>query len=164
MKVDIVTSDDIKIYYSGKFQDFTARYIINITSYSWQSSSQNERVCVQGLGNRSYDYYSQTKIYSGRSGKHSKTTEKYDLNYFGKNRKHFEKRTKWGLLVFSPFPDMFSTAVFLNLLTLSSIYTRFNTLKKISFRKTLWKKVKLLILSNSTFSHNVFLKLFSSMC
>ena len=23
-KVDIVTSDDIKIYYSGKFQDFTA--------------------------------------------------------------------------------------------------------------------------------------------
>ena len=29
MKVDIVTSDDIKIYYTGKFQDFTARYIIN---------------------------------------------------------------------------------------------------------------------------------------
>ena len=28
MKVDIVTSDDIKIYYTGKFQDFTARYII----------------------------------------------------------------------------------------------------------------------------------------
>ena len=28
-KVDIVTSDDIKIYYTGKFQDFTARYIIN---------------------------------------------------------------------------------------------------------------------------------------
>ena len=28
MKVDIVTSDDIKIYYAGKFQDFTARYII----------------------------------------------------------------------------------------------------------------------------------------
>ena len=30
--VDIVTSDDIKIYYTGKSQDFTARYIIN--SYS----------------------------------------------------------------------------------------------------------------------------------
>ena len=30
MKVDIVTSDDIKIYYTGKFQDFTARYIISI--------------------------------------------------------------------------------------------------------------------------------------
>ena len=30
--------------------------------------------------------------------------------------------------------------------------------------KTLWKKVKLLILSNFTFFHNVFLKLFSSMC
>ena len=27
-KVDIVTSDDIKIYYNGKFQGFTARYII----------------------------------------------------------------------------------------------------------------------------------------
>ena len=24
VKVDIVTSDDIKIYYTGKFQDFTA--------------------------------------------------------------------------------------------------------------------------------------------
>ena len=29
-KVDIVTSDDIKIYYTGKFQDFTARYMINL--------------------------------------------------------------------------------------------------------------------------------------
>ena len=28
VKVDIVISDDIKIYYTGKFQDFTARYII----------------------------------------------------------------------------------------------------------------------------------------
>ena len=28
VKVDIVTSDDIKIYYTGKFQDFTARYMI----------------------------------------------------------------------------------------------------------------------------------------
>ena len=26
VKFDIVTSDDIKIYYFGKFQDFTARY------------------------------------------------------------------------------------------------------------------------------------------
>ena len=32
VKVDIVTSDDIKIYYTGKFQDFTARYIIKICS------------------------------------------------------------------------------------------------------------------------------------
>ena len=30
VKVDIVTSDDIKIYYTGKFQDFTARYIMYI--------------------------------------------------------------------------------------------------------------------------------------
>ena len=29
MKVDIVIIDDIKIYYTGKLQDFTARYIIN---------------------------------------------------------------------------------------------------------------------------------------
>ena len=28
MKVNIVTSDDIKIYCTGKFKDFTARYII----------------------------------------------------------------------------------------------------------------------------------------
>ena len=27
MNVDIVISDDIKIYYTRKFQDFTARYI-----------------------------------------------------------------------------------------------------------------------------------------
>ena len=30
MKIDIVTCDDIKIYYTGNFQDFTARYIIKI--------------------------------------------------------------------------------------------------------------------------------------
>ena len=29
VKVDIVTSDYIKIYYNGKIQDFTARYKIN---------------------------------------------------------------------------------------------------------------------------------------
>ena len=28
VKADIITSHDIKIYYTGKFQDFTARYII----------------------------------------------------------------------------------------------------------------------------------------
>ena len=28
VKVDIVTSDDIKIYCTGKFQDFPASYII----------------------------------------------------------------------------------------------------------------------------------------
>ena len=42
-------------------------------------------------------------------------------------------------------------------LTLSSIYTHFNTLKKNQiFRKTLWKKVKLPKMSNFTFFHNVF--------
>ena len=29
VKIDIVTSSDIKIYYTGMFQDFTARYIEN---------------------------------------------------------------------------------------------------------------------------------------
>ena len=29
VKVNIVTSDDIEIYYTGKFQDFTARCIKN---------------------------------------------------------------------------------------------------------------------------------------
>ena len=28
VKLDIVLSHDIKIYYTGEFQDFTARYII----------------------------------------------------------------------------------------------------------------------------------------
>ena len=32
VKFDIVTSDDIKIYYTWKFQDFTARYIIKVNT------------------------------------------------------------------------------------------------------------------------------------
>ena len=32
VKVDIVTTDDIKIYYIGRFQDFTARYMIKSIS------------------------------------------------------------------------------------------------------------------------------------
>ena len=41
-------------------------------------------------------------------------------------------------------------------LTLSSLYTQFNTLKKFFLGKHCGKKVKLLKMSNSTFSHNVF--------
>ena len=37
VKVDIVNSDNIKIYYTGKFQDFTARYIINCNKCHDQS-------------------------------------------------------------------------------------------------------------------------------
>ena len=33
VKVNIVISDDIKIYYTVKFLDFTARYIINISNH-----------------------------------------------------------------------------------------------------------------------------------
>ena len=43
-----------------------------------------------------------------------------------------------------------------NWLTLSSIYTHFNTLKKKALGKHCGKKVKLLILSNFTFFRNVF--------
>ena len=32
VKVDIVTSDDIRIYYTGKFQDFTASCIIKLVN------------------------------------------------------------------------------------------------------------------------------------
>ena len=48
-----------------------------------------------------------------------------------------------------------SFGFFFCVLTLSSIYTHFNKLKQKSFWKT-WKKVKLLILRNFTFFHNVF--------
>ena len=41
-------------------------------------------------------------------------------------------------------------------LTLFSLYTHFNTMKKKSFGKTLWTKVKLLKMSNFNFFHNVF--------
>ena len=51
---------------------------------------------------------------------------------------------------------MQSVCVVVSNLNLSSIYTHFNTLKKKNFRKTLWKKVKLLKMSNFTFFHNVF--------
>ena len=36
LKIDIVTSDDIKIYYIWKFQDFTASYIIKVLK-AWAS-------------------------------------------------------------------------------------------------------------------------------
>ena len=34
VKVNIVTCDDIRIYYIGEFQDFTARYIIKTLDLS----------------------------------------------------------------------------------------------------------------------------------
>ena len=44
------------------------------------------------------------------------------------------------------------------LLILSSICTLFNTLTEKGFRKTLWKKVKLLKMSNFTFFNNIFMQ------
>ena len=45
VKVDIVTSDDIKIYYTGKFQDFTARYIIKITLQWYKQCHEDSINC-----------------------------------------------------------------------------------------------------------------------
>ena len=48
----IVTSDDIKIYYTGKLQDFTARYVINnfvfsVTDKTSQSALRHLRWIMQ---------------------------------------------------------------------------------------------------------------------
>ena len=40
VKIDIVTSDNIKIYYTGKFQDFTARYVIKSSKVSEKTNHQ----------------------------------------------------------------------------------------------------------------------------
>ena len=42
MKSDIVTSDDIKIYYTEKFKDFTAWYII---MHSDRLKTQQQKHC-----------------------------------------------------------------------------------------------------------------------
>ena len=51
VKVDIVTSDDIKIYYTGKFQDFTARYILikALKTLVWHLSREpmKEKSCLK---------------------------------------------------------------------------------------------------------------------
>ena len=46
-EVDIVTSDDIKIYYTGKFQDFTAWYIINETILSFTKRQNFRHVQIE---------------------------------------------------------------------------------------------------------------------
>ena len=53
VKVDIVTSDGIKIYYTGKFQDFTARYSIDLKDYNHSCLVyQHNRLCLQFLDPR----------------------------------------------------------------------------------------------------------------
>ena len=53
VKVDIVTSDDIKIYYTGKLQDFTARYIIKtlyrITQFQTYQNQIHKRIKLYTL-------------------------------------------------------------------------------------------------------------------
>ena len=48
MKFDIVASDDIKIYYTGKSQGFTARYIIK-ACYKHQTYSSFSRMFLRGF-------------------------------------------------------------------------------------------------------------------
>ena len=58
VKVDIITSDDIKIYYTGKLQDFTARYIVksilsnNVLDYDvgWSFDSQKKSKIAKSFG------------------------------------------------------------------------------------------------------------------
>ena len=58
----------------------------------------------------------------------------------------------WALSAKVVVPSQYSSAI----LSLSSIYTHFNTLKEKALGKHCGKEVKLLILSNFTFSHTVF--------
>ena len=51
VKVDIVTSDDIKIYYTGKFQDFIARYIIKIFLSLFLITIVNLYQTIRGFNN-----------------------------------------------------------------------------------------------------------------
>ena len=47
VKIDIVTIDDIKIYYTGKLQNITARYIlyeaINLSCYRYVATVKGDR-------------------------------------------------------------------------------------------------------------------------
>ena len=50
--MDIVSSDDIKIYYTGKFQDFTARYIMK-NFIDWK---RVDSICVITVRDIEYIY------------------------------------------------------------------------------------------------------------
>ena len=51
IKVDRVSNDDIKVYHTGKFQDFTARYIvICYSSIVCAGSSKRKLILVQTEG------------------------------------------------------------------------------------------------------------------
>ena len=68
-------------------------------------------------------------------------------------RKHDYWKNFWAKTLLD---NLINSSAFWHILTLSTIYTHFSTLKKKALGKTLWKKVKLLILSNFTIFHNVF--------
>ena len=56
VKVDIVTSDDVRIYSTGKFQDFTAKCIIKLYNpekkvlWLWSFTLQWARIFSAGFG------------------------------------------------------------------------------------------------------------------
>ena len=58
--------------------------------------------------------------------------------------------------IYSFAPQFFQKTSSSRSLTLSSIYTHFNTMKEKTFVKKLWKMLKLIKMSNLTFFHNVF--------
>ena len=64
MKVDIVTSDDITIYNTGKFQDFTARYTIKKRLLLWKSTGSKsvkvksrKKIAVSDITAGWWNYY-----------------------------------------------------------------------------------------------------------
>ena len=70
VKVDIFTSDDIKIYYTGKFQDFTARYIINRVYFTrlrllWGNICRKRERPAKITSGIRHELFSQTFLFSG---------------------------------------------------------------------------------------------------
>ena len=69
-------------------------------------------------------------------------------------------KSLWGKgkkIAIFPFPAMFSNAFLLGAVNpFLHIYSFYHIEKKKAFRKTMWKKMKLLKMSNFTFFHNVF--------
>ena len=84
----------------------------------------------------------------------SRFSRPYKRKLWKKKRLVNEKMLEASIFSFSYNVLFFVKSKFLN--PFLHIYTNFNTLKKKTLRETLWKKVKLLKMSNFTFFHNVF--------
>ena len=105
MKVDIVTGDDIKIYYTGKFQDFTARYIIIVNLYNnfffskatttTTTTKMNPKIdCSSGL-KEAYVFSDASTLSKTTNFRLYLTIEFEDDNFkFGENDRKFSKRVE----------------------------------------------------------------------